>query len=230
MAEIRAILRARGRGGAEWELGDSCTPADLVERLTALGIVPDADEPVAIGMVSRMRAARSRCRREHRRAASRRSTSSSRRGESSTRHSEATPTRSGYEQAEADFATRGRRSARRSSPSSTASRSRPGTPRTRRSASSSSEARRFRRPAAVAATARSSRRAPARRRIAARRWSSLMRARCRGRSSSGSDSRPVSRIDRLLDVFASWLRVRRPARAGLSPCIWSSRTGSSRWR
>jgi GNAT superfamily N-acetyltransferase len=49
--EIRALLRARGRGGAEWELGESCTPADLIERLGALGIVPDEGEPVAIGMV-----------------------------------------------------------------------------------------------------------------------------------------------------------------------------------
>ncbi len=51
VAEIRELLRARGRGGAEWELGDSCTPPDLVERLGALGIVPDEGEPVAIGMV-----------------------------------------------------------------------------------------------------------------------------------------------------------------------------------
>jgi len=51
-AEIRALLRERGRGGAEWELGESCTPPDLVERLLALGIVRDAD-PVAIGMVLR---------------------------------------------------------------------------------------------------------------------------------------------------------------------------------
>jgi hypothetical protein len=51
VAEIRALLRSRGRGGAEWELGESCTPPDLVERLAAFGIVPDGDEPVAIGMV-----------------------------------------------------------------------------------------------------------------------------------------------------------------------------------
>jgi GNAT superfamily N-acetyltransferase len=51
VSEIRALLRARGRRGAEWELGESCTPPDLVERLTALGIVPDGHEPVAIGMV-----------------------------------------------------------------------------------------------------------------------------------------------------------------------------------
>ena len=49
--EIRALLRARGRGGAEWELGESCTPPDLIERLAALGILADEDEPVAIGMV-----------------------------------------------------------------------------------------------------------------------------------------------------------------------------------
>jgi GNAT superfamily N-acetyltransferase len=49
--EIRALLRARGRCGAEWELGESCTPSDLVGRLTALGIVPDEDEPLATGMV-----------------------------------------------------------------------------------------------------------------------------------------------------------------------------------
>jgi GNAT superfamily N-acetyltransferase len=49
--EIRVLLRERGRGGAEWELGESCTPADLVERLGALGILRDEDEPVATGMV-----------------------------------------------------------------------------------------------------------------------------------------------------------------------------------
>jgi len=49
--EIRALLRARGRSGAEWELGESCTPPELTARLATLGIVPDRDEPVAIGMV-----------------------------------------------------------------------------------------------------------------------------------------------------------------------------------
>jgi len=52
VAEIRGLLRERGRGGAEWELGESCTPPDLVERLLGLGIVRDED-PVAIGMVLR---------------------------------------------------------------------------------------------------------------------------------------------------------------------------------
>lgn len=49
--EIRMLLRSHGRAGAEWELGESCTPLDLVERLATFGIVPDEDEPVAIGMV-----------------------------------------------------------------------------------------------------------------------------------------------------------------------------------
>lgn len=51
--EIRALLRQRGRAGAEWELGESCTPPDLIERLGRLGIHSDEDEPVAIGMVLR---------------------------------------------------------------------------------------------------------------------------------------------------------------------------------
>ena len=51
VAEIRALVHSRGRGGAEWELGESCTPTDLIAQLAALGIVADEDEPVAIGMV-----------------------------------------------------------------------------------------------------------------------------------------------------------------------------------
>ena len=53
VTEIRALLRARGRGGTEWELGESCTPPDIVERLLSLGIVRD-DDPVAIGMTLRV--------------------------------------------------------------------------------------------------------------------------------------------------------------------------------
>ena len=49
--EIRVLLRDRGRGGSEWELGESSTPADLIEELAGLGILPDEDDPVAIGMV-----------------------------------------------------------------------------------------------------------------------------------------------------------------------------------
>ena len=50
--EVRALLRAQGREGAEWELGESSTPPDLVERLLALGLRLD-DDPVAFGMVLR---------------------------------------------------------------------------------------------------------------------------------------------------------------------------------
>lgn len=53
LAEIRALLRSRGREGAEWELGESSTPPDLVERLITLGLGRDEDEPVATGMVLR---------------------------------------------------------------------------------------------------------------------------------------------------------------------------------
>jgi hypothetical protein len=49
-ADIHAALRARGRTGCTWEIGSSATPADLVERLLALGLEWD-DEPLAVGMV-----------------------------------------------------------------------------------------------------------------------------------------------------------------------------------
>lgn len=52
LEEIRALLRAHGREGAEWELGESCEPVDLVERLLGLGLQHDED-PVAYGMVLR---------------------------------------------------------------------------------------------------------------------------------------------------------------------------------
>jgi len=53
LAEVRALLSSRGRRGAEWELGESCTPSDLVDRLLALGLRWIDDEPVSIGMVLR---------------------------------------------------------------------------------------------------------------------------------------------------------------------------------
>ena len=48
--EVRALLRARGRTGATWEVGDSATPADLAVRLERLGLTP-WEEPLAAGMV-----------------------------------------------------------------------------------------------------------------------------------------------------------------------------------
>jgi GNAT superfamily N-acetyltransferase len=50
-AEIHDALRARGRTACTWEVGSSATPADLVDRLLALGVVPDAPDDLAIGMV-----------------------------------------------------------------------------------------------------------------------------------------------------------------------------------
>ncbi len=53
LAQIRALLRERGRAGAEWLLGDSTTPSDLVDRLLALGAERDPDDPVLIGLALR---------------------------------------------------------------------------------------------------------------------------------------------------------------------------------
>ncbi len=50
IAEIRAAVASRGRTACTWEIADSATPHDLVDRLLALGCVPDT-EPLAIGMV-----------------------------------------------------------------------------------------------------------------------------------------------------------------------------------
>jgi hypothetical protein len=50
-AEIQQIVRDRGRTGCSWEVGSNATPGDLVERLHALGLVDDAPDPLAIGMV-----------------------------------------------------------------------------------------------------------------------------------------------------------------------------------
>ena len=52
IAEIRALVRSRGRSACTWEVADSATPGGLVERLLELGCVPD-HEPVATGMVLR---------------------------------------------------------------------------------------------------------------------------------------------------------------------------------
>jgi GNAT superfamily N-acetyltransferase len=42
--EVRALLRERGRGPmCEWEFGPSATPADLEQRLVALGCVPNQE-------------------------------------------------------------------------------------------------------------------------------------------------------------------------------------------
>ncbi len=50
-AEIHELLRARGRTALTWEIGTHATPADLTERLLALGLVDDEPTPLAVGMV-----------------------------------------------------------------------------------------------------------------------------------------------------------------------------------
>ena len=52
VAEIRELVRSRGRSACTWEIGTSATPGDLRERLLGLGCVPDR-EPYAVGMVLR---------------------------------------------------------------------------------------------------------------------------------------------------------------------------------
>ena len=50
VAEIRGVLRDRGRSESSWEVGSSATPSDLVDRLRALGMSP-FEEPRVVGMV-----------------------------------------------------------------------------------------------------------------------------------------------------------------------------------
>lgn len=52
VAEIRALLEARGRHASTWEIGPSAEPADLRDRLVGLGFTP-FEEPCATGMVLR---------------------------------------------------------------------------------------------------------------------------------------------------------------------------------
>jgi ribosomal protein S18 acetylase RimI-like enzyme len=49
--EIHELLRARGRTACTWEVGSSAAPADLVDRLLAVGLVEDEPTPLAVGMV-----------------------------------------------------------------------------------------------------------------------------------------------------------------------------------
>jgi len=49
-SEIRAWFRERDRTACAWEVGSSATPTDLVDRLLALGLEEDEDEPLQTGM------------------------------------------------------------------------------------------------------------------------------------------------------------------------------------
>jgi len=50
LAEVRSLLRERGRDSTQWEVGSSATPPDLVERLLERGLVHDKD-PYAVAVV-----------------------------------------------------------------------------------------------------------------------------------------------------------------------------------
>jgi hypothetical protein len=50
LEEARSLLRARGRGRTQWEVGSSAEPPDLVDLLLERGLVPDKD-PYAVALV-----------------------------------------------------------------------------------------------------------------------------------------------------------------------------------
>src|SRR5204863_10163417 len=50
--EVHARVRARGGRGLTWEVASSATPADLADRLLALGALP-ARDPLAVVMALR---------------------------------------------------------------------------------------------------------------------------------------------------------------------------------
>jgi len=50
LAEIRGWFRERDRTAYTWEVGSAAAPGDLVDRLLALGLEEDADEPLQTGM------------------------------------------------------------------------------------------------------------------------------------------------------------------------------------
>jgi hypothetical protein len=49
-AEVHALLRARGRGSTQWEVGSAAEPANLVDLLLERGVVRDRD-PYAVALV-----------------------------------------------------------------------------------------------------------------------------------------------------------------------------------
>jgi GNAT superfamily N-acetyltransferase len=50
LAEVRSLLRERGRDKTQWEVGSSAEPPDLVERLLERGLIWDK-EPYALALV-----------------------------------------------------------------------------------------------------------------------------------------------------------------------------------
>lgn len=52
IAEVHGLLRERGRGSTQWEVGSAAEPGNLVDLLLARGVVPDTD-PYAVALVLR---------------------------------------------------------------------------------------------------------------------------------------------------------------------------------
>jgi hypothetical protein len=50
LAEVRSLLRERGRDRTQWEVGSSAEPGDLVDRLLERGLIRDKD-PYAVALV-----------------------------------------------------------------------------------------------------------------------------------------------------------------------------------
>jgi GNAT superfamily N-acetyltransferase len=50
IAEVHALLRERGRGSTQWEVGSAAEPANLVDLLLERGVVRDSD-PYAVALV-----------------------------------------------------------------------------------------------------------------------------------------------------------------------------------
>jgi GNAT superfamily N-acetyltransferase len=50
LEEVRSLLRARGRGKTQWEVGSSAEPANLVDLLLERGLIRDKD-PFAVALV-----------------------------------------------------------------------------------------------------------------------------------------------------------------------------------
>jgi GNAT superfamily N-acetyltransferase len=58
VAEVRALVRARGRSGAAWRVGPSATPKGLVELLLAMGMESESDEGSVILVLTKRPRAR----------------------------------------------------------------------------------------------------------------------------------------------------------------------------
>src|SRR5262249_23210866 len=53
LAEVRGLVRARGRSSAQWEIGSVARPAGLVDMLLQRGLVPHEHDDYAVALVLR---------------------------------------------------------------------------------------------------------------------------------------------------------------------------------